>query len=398
MISTVLISLVAIAYLPLFWYSFSYIAFSYTNSTVLHSTSFANQEITDPGLDWIIMKNNTHTPYGDYSTDIESVDYYSNGKMLNATLWLYFPFQTNQSHVNEEVNYGMYIDSDFNKNTGFHGIEYKYEIHWDSQSGKWTRILEKWSHFGKALILDNQTIPYTTFSKRDSNYVKLSANLSTMLFPEKYKVVFYAEARREGSLISDLTRMVAIPPPDIILTSTPNSVDLRKGETKNIEIKLHTTQGYEPTVNINASSQSDFLTLDFTQNDTKAISVSKVRIPSLGTATVPLTIRAMDNATTTPATLFINANSSFPPEEFIESEPFSRDQTASTFPPFPSTPSANIITHSSVLLTVKEALTLEEQISNFWNKLGAPVSFVYGILAGISPWIYTKIKNRLKRK
>jgi len=33
----------------------------------LHSPSFANQEITDPGLDWIIMKNNTHTPYGDYS-------------------------------------------------------------------------------------------------------------------------------------------------------------------------------------------------------------------------------------------------------------------------------------------------------------------------------------------
>ena len=364
----------------------------------MYSSAFANQEITDPGFDWIIMKNNTHTKYGDYSTDIDSVDYYSNGKMLNATLWLYFPFQVNQSHLNEEVNYGMYIDADFNEKTGYHGIEYKYEIHWDSLSDKWTRVLQKWSHFGKTLDLDNQTISYTNFSKRDSNYVRLSADLGAMLFPEKYKVVFYAEAKREGNLISDLTRTVAIPPPEIILTSTPNSVELRKGETKTIEVKVHTTQGYKPTVNLNASSQSDLLTLDFTQNDTTVIPTSTVRIPSYGIATVPLTIRAVDNATIAPVTLFINANSSFPPDELIKSESFSRDRTDSSLPPFPPNPSENIFTSLSLLLTLKESLTLQEQISNFWNILGAPISFAYGILAGISPWIYTKLKDKLKKK
>ena len=397
-IPLVLISIIVILYLPHFKYSFSSTASSSTNNTIAYSPSFANQEIIDPDFDWIIMKNSSHTQYGDHSTDIESVDYYSDGKMLNATLWLYFPFQVNQSHLNEEVNYGMYIDADFDKGTGYYGIDYKYELHWDSLNEKWTRVLQKWSHFGNTLVLDNQTIAYTNFSKKDSHYVRLSADLDAMLSPEKYNVVFYAEARREGDLVSDLSRTVAIPPPELTLTSTPNSVELRKGETKTIEVKVHTTQGYEPTVNLNASSPSDFLTLDFTQNDTTVIPASTVRIPSYGIATIPLTIRATEDATIAPVTLFIVANSSFPPEELIKPEPFARNQTDSSNPPFPPTPSENIFTSSSLLLTLKEALTLEDQISNFWNKLGAPISFVYGILAGISPLIYTKIKERFRLK
>ena len=30
-----------------------------------------------------------------------------------------------------QLNYGMYIDSDFNNKTGIAGIDYKVEIQWD---------------------------------------------------------------------------------------------------------------------------------------------------------------------------------------------------------------------------------------------------------------------------
>src|SRR5918995_2987474 len=87
------------------------------------SPHLPQQEIIDPRLDWIDLTNNNLTTQGDRSTDIESVDYSSDGKTLNATLWLYFPFKANHSSPNEEVSYGMLIDTDFDRTTGYAGID-----------------------------------------------------------------------------------------------------------------------------------------------------------------------------------------------------------------------------------------------------------------------------------
>ena len=367
------------------------------DGNILISPSFSNQEILDFDFDWIYMKNNSHTRNGDYSTNIESVDYNSNGKTLDAILWLYFPFQVNQSRLNEEVNYGMYIDADFNPRTGYGGIDYKFELSWNSQSKKWTKVLEKWSHFGETIILDNQTIPYTDFSKKDAHYVILSADLDSMLYPKKYKVVFYGEAKRNGDLITDFTRMVAVPPLELAVSSSPNSVELRKGETKTIEIKVNTTQGYEPTINLNSISQSKYLISDFTQNDTSPDRNYTLRIPSYGIATTPLTITSTEDAPLGPYTLFVFANSSFPPEQFIESKSPQESRARSGLLPASALNSENIFTQYSLLVTVREPLTLIDHIGDLWDKVGQPISFITGIIIGyVGPWIYTKIKERSK--
>ena len=288
------------------------------------SPPFPNQESIDPKLDWINMKTREFTNDGDRSTDIESIDYYSDGKTLNATLWLYFPFNPTPSPSYENVNYGMFINSDFNDDTGFGGIDYKVEISWNNQGKNWTKVVEKWSRFGEVLILDNRTIPYADFAAEGTggHYVLLSADLDTMLSPEKYKVVFYGEIKKkdDGIFRTDFTRMVAIPPLELSISTSPNSVELRKGETKTIEVKVSTAQGYEPTVNLNASSQSNDIILGLTQNDTSPIPTSELRIPSYGVATIPLTITSTDGAVVGPKTLFIFANSSFPPEELITAQ------------------------------------------------------------------------------
>ncbi len=54
----------------------------------------------------------------DRTTDIESVDYYSDGNTLGAILWLYFPVRPQPNPINEEVDYGVYIDADFDDNRG----------------------------------------------------------------------------------------------------------------------------------------------------------------------------------------------------------------------------------------------------------------------------------------
>ena len=117
------------------------------------SPSFPTQESIDPKLDWINMKTREFTNDGDRSTDIELIDYYSDGKTLNATLWLYFPFKPTPSPSYENVNYGMFINSDFNDDTGFGGIDYKVEISWNGQGKNWTKVVEKWSRFGEVIGL-----------------------------------------------------------------------------------------------------------------------------------------------------------------------------------------------------------------------------------------------------
>jgi hypothetical protein len=349
------------------------------------------------------MKTKEFTRDSDRATDIESVNYYSDGKTLNAILWLYFPFNPSPTSY-EDVNYGMYIDSDFDDNTGFGGIDYKVELNWNNDTKRWTKIFEKWSHFGEALVLENQTILYSDFSRQDGegHYVQLSANLEKMLAPEKYKVVFYGEVRKEddGALRTDFTRMIAVPPLELSLSISPDIVELRKGEEKTIEVKISTVQGYEPTVNLHARSQSDSIIVDFTGNDTTSIPISSLRIPSYGVATTPMSITTSEDASTGPYTLFIFANSSFPPEELIR-PPSSQEIVNSNFLPSSVKTIENIFSDSTVLLTVQEPLTIVDNISDFWNKIGSPISFVYGVLAGLIPWVYSKVrdykKNQIKK-
>lgn len=369
-----------------------------TTNTGLISPSFRNQEILDPKLDWINMKTRQFTSDGDRATDIESVDYYSDGKTLNSILWLFFPFKPNPISY-EDVNYGMYINSDFDDGTGFGGIDYKVEINWNNHTKKWSKVLEKWSHFGEVLVLENDTVPYSAFSKEGGggHYVMLSADLAKMLSPEKYKVVFYGEVRGDdGVLRTDFTRMVAVPPLELTISTSPSSVDLRKGQERTIEVKVSTVQGYEPTVNLNANTQTDNIIVDFTENDTSASSSHVLRIPSYGVATIPMTITASEDASLGPYTLFIFANSSFPPEELIKPQLSSQDSVNVDFLPFSIRTVENIFSDSTLLLTLQEPLTIIDEISDFWNKVGSPISFMYGILAGLMPWVFTKIRNRHK--
>jgi hypothetical protein len=133
------------------------------------SPSFSNRQIIDETIvqepPWIDLQTRIATDKGDRSTDIEAVDYFSNGETLNATLWTFFPPNVGPPPPNEEVDYGMFIDADFDNKTGWGGIDYKVELGWDNKSKVWNKVLEKWSYFGDRVVIDNQTMPYTSFAK-----------------------------------------------------------------------------------------------------------------------------------------------------------------------------------------------------------------------------------------
>lgn len=356
----------------------------YVQDNALAESSFTIQEIKDPRGDWI----NTNTKQfdstqGERSTDILAVDYYTNSDFLNATLWLYFPFKIRPNHT--EVTYGALIDADFNRRTGLDGIDYQYEIRWDNKSRIWIRTLEAWSPFGAQRTVDLEN-NHSGFFEHEKPYVTLSLDLDRIGNPSKYKVIFYAEIEREGVSFADFTRWVAIPSLQMDITTSPVSIELRKGEEKTIEVMVNSSQGYEPSVEITANSTVKNMNFEFPQNDT-------LRIPTDGLATSPLTITAPHDAPSGPYTVFISANSTFPPEELIEVE--SDNEENSTI--YSTVPPEYVVTRSGVLVTILEPLTWIDQVDELWDKLGSPLTFFYGILAGLSPWIYTRLRKQINK-
>ena len=176
---------------------------------------------------------------GERSTDIWAVDYYSDRKTLNATMWLFYPFKDKPDLKYNHVNYGMLIDADFDNDTGYDGIDYKLEIGWDNHTKNWDKTLTAWSPTKEErtiYVIHN----YTGFYEKPSNsktakrYVLLSMDLNSILYPNKYKVTFYAETERNGISVTDFTRWVAIPPLQIALTTSPTSLVLRPNKIKQL--------------------------------------------------------------------------------------------------------------------------------------------------------------------
>src|SRR6476660_5350554 len=98
------------------------------------SPSITRQEIDDPFHD-VIKRYPNYTiskiNYGDKldgyianSTDITHISYVSDGKYLNATLWLEGGFNKTLFNKASGIDFGMYIDVNPNSQTGSEEVDY----------------------------------------------------------------------------------------------------------------------------------------------------------------------------------------------------------------------------------------------------------------------------------
>jgi hypothetical protein len=392
------------------------------------SPSFSRQEIDDRKSDWLDVWRGRNTNIGAKYTDIQVVNYYSDGRFLNATLWL---DKFNEiGPTDRKLNYGMYIDADFNNKTGIAGIDYKVEIQWDNKTKSWTRVFEEWSTNGKAKTLDIKP-NYTGFFEKSNSggneagggdYVTLYADLNKMFSPTRYKVLFYAEDVKGLKWIMDSSKWIYIPPPEFVITTLPQSVDLRQGDSRTIEVQVNSTKGFEPSFQLYAiypsSASSPPSSLPYQQqqqqlkqqqytykgpiaasaasadnsNDIKLdFKLNNLHIPSQGEATAPVTVSSIPNALLSPHTLFIVGNFTFPSEEFFAQPLVSTTEKIKI-------PTENVITQSSLTVRLQEALTPIDQISEFWNKLGGFINFVYVIGGAVATWLFSSYIKKRRRK
>ncbi|HKQ20623.1 MAG TPA: hypothetical protein VJS91_01160 [Nitrososphaeraceae archaeon] len=358
------------------------------------SPAFGRETIIDEPSDWLDVWRGINTNNGSERIDIEAVNYYSDGMTLNATLWL-SSFSEVPS-LGKQVNYGMYIDADLNNETGIKGIDYKVEIEWDNKSKTWTRVFEEWSSTGKSRTLSIKH-NFTGFFEKDGDYVLLNVELNDMLFPRRYKVLFYAEEIEGLNWIMDYPKWIYIPPPEFVVSTFPKSIELRAGEQKTIEVKLNSTNGFQPffhLYNSDASKKKDEQKPQYPgapEDISFTYKFDNSRISSYGLATVPLTIVASKDATISPHTSFIFANFTFPSEEFFAT-PIGSSRAIKI-------DTESIITRYSLTVIVTEPLTVVDQIGAFWGKVGDFINFIYLIGGAIATWLFsTYIKKKRKEK
>jgi hypothetical protein len=87
------------------------------------------------------------------------------------------------------------------------------------------------------------------------------------------------------------------------------------------------------------------------------------------------------------------ANATFPSESLISSLSSAEVQQEFILPQ----ENEEISKHAILGIDVLPPLTIEEKISKFWNVYGNPLFFVYGIAAGLAPWVVTTVKRKLKK-
>ena len=359
-------------------------------SSNLFSISYAieapvtRQSIRDAPFDWINIDRQTAATEGDPATDIVEVTYFTNGSTLNSTIWLLFPFR--ELPVGYSIfNYGMLIDSDFDEDTGAGGIDYQLEIRWNNETNTWTRVLTEWSSTAVGGRILEESKNFTRFSGDQLFYVSIPIELEDISNPNKFSAGYYAESKREASpLVSDFTKWINVPPQELQVATYPQSIELRQGETKTVELTINSTSGLEPDVSLYSENQGTDPVLYF--------SAKKLKIPSNGFASIPLTVSTSSNTKIAPHTIFIFANSSYPAFEFVKVNATTHDSEI----PFKIQGDDKMV-KTSLLIDVKEPLSLTDKISEFWNKLGELLLFLYGVVAGLSPMIFNAIRKKLTK-
>lgn len=208
------------------------ICVGYTDSVSgLNSPQFERQEVKDNNFDWVNMLTGEEI-YGKDSqgpayTDIRSINYLSDGRYLNATFWvssLSDLFNGNDTSNSKQIYYGILIDSDFNNDTGYQGIDYQVEIKWNDISKKWSRSFNELSANGHTRNLTDINENHKGFFDKKSGSLIIDVDLKPLLFPDKYRIFFYAYSLSNGNYLLDAVRWVYVPPPEFTVSTKPYNI------------------------------------------------------------------------------------------------------------------------------------------------------------------------------
>ena len=364
------------------------------NAFAVSTPHFPRYEINSGIRDGIqiseYLSSQTSTDYKsplDLATDIQKVTYYSDGKNLNATLWLGNKTITDPSKLGTVVLlYGALFDIDKNPATGKFGVDYQHEIQWNNYSKEWNSFIVEYSskdYFRTVFSQEN----YTGIED-NVNFVLISQDFKLLTLPEHFKVLYYTVAIYNNTkTIVDMTSWIDIPPPTYTFSTIPDPIVLSPGEQKDIGIQLESSEGINPEVvdYIQLENNESLVKVILNQNNQNLSSFSsnipapfKIIVPSdsqVGKYKIPFLVN-------------ISQGSIFP-SGFIEIPNFNLSISGKSF----STVNSNLT------ITVIEPPSFDDKVKEFWGTYGPIISLMTaGFVGGFSTYVLDKIKNRSKKE
>lgn len=286
------------------------------------------------------------------------------------------------------------MDMDVNTPYDLTGTDYRVIIWWNPSSETWVKEVDEIrSSTGNNNIInkgDSKILEinnnYTGFFEKGKNYADMFANLSKLGNPDQYNLAFYVVddyyGKNSSCNLFDISDRVHVPPPEFNITTIPNSVVLRQGEEKNIELQIK---------NINAKLSAN---ITLSTNLTKGMNIKFipdiVSIPPYGLTTSLMTIKSTNNATIRPYSFPIVANITFPTSRtnYLSNEILNNSV------------SANIVTRSVLTVDLLESIPFEQQVHNFLTSWFNPITGAYTtiltIVTGILGWRIWKKKGKEK--
>ena len=360
--------------------------------------SFPRQEITVGSRDGIQLNGTANTQTkADYkdrldkSSDIEKVTYFSDGKSLNATLWLGDNVTKNPSVEGANtVVYGVLIDVDNNPTTGKFGVDYQKEIQWTNETQQWNSFLAEYSSPNHFRILELQRNESVVFEE-DQKYIPLSFHLDSITSPQKYKVLYYTVLAygNNSKIVVDLTGWLDIPPATYTFSTLPSPLIIKQGEKMDIGVQLKSSSGVPPNA-IAFIPSENYSSIKVTFNPNRSSNGSSASSTSFGIAPAPFAIvvpkEAQVGQYSIPVMVNISSGSLFP-SKFINLLNFNL-----------SVPSQGYISKQANLsLSVIKPPTMAEQVKEFWSAYGALISLMGAGFAGaLSTYLFDYLKNRKK--
>jgi hypothetical protein len=363
-----------------------------------------DEQMGNKKTDWVQTYGNDSTHLKSDYTNILAVDYVSDGKTLNATLWLKSNSENASTYSQpfKKIRYGMLIAIvSLPSNSGYNGANYNFYI--EAVNGKWSQYLYQLSSTGSSALVESKKNLTESFGGTTigPGYVKLRLDLNSIDNPSAYGLSFYTAESFKLNEVRDFTNWIAIPPATIHVLTHPENIVIRQGETHLIPAEMNTPFSNNVT-SITFDQRTDFSSnglhvsteriqpLLFKVEVSPQTPVGVYTIPIVAKMLISTTSSASPNttpvtATVTPATAAVDKVSGVVDPEFQVSKKY---------------PTIGYITGpANLTIAVIPPLTFNEIFTAFWGTYGTPIAiFSGGITGAFSTFFIDYLRRRREHK
>ena len=343
-----------------------------------------------------VVQNRSLNTLSTSALDVQRVAFFEKINQLNSTMWVGDNLLSSNDINNiSSVAYGILIDGDRDSSTGKEGVDYQLELQWINSTSSlnlqnWNKLLLEYSSLGQYKIIDlrqNYT-GYPSFEGKNNNYVVFSLDMGKISVSPAYRMMFYnLVSYNDGTIGIDLTNWINIPDDAFTISTSPEEITLRKGETKTIGLQILSSSGKISAIT-DLSDLENYTSLNvelINQND----NLTNSTIGGSTTEPIQIGISAPEDAKigihTIPVTANISFGSNFP-TNFIDFQ--------NKYPIFIDTKGYEI-KNGNFTVNVIEPLTFQEELKNFWSAYGSMITLIMaGFAGGLSTLFFEYIKER----